>query len=99
MTGQRAEMESIEEGVVMVLVVTIQSPYFVPRLRARCFTHVHSFTPHNGPGRKALQVPEGLVPGDRSDLLFPLHYASFFIPSTTPTSVPELGRLFLQRAK
>lgn len=39
--GQRAEMESVKEGVVTVLVVTIHSPYFVCRLRPRCFTHVH----------------------------------------------------------
>lgn len=38
MPGQRAEVESIREGVVVVLVVTIHSPYFVRRLRPRCFT-------------------------------------------------------------
>ena len=38
MPGRRAEVESIREGVVVVLVVTIYNPYFVLRLRPRCFT-------------------------------------------------------------
>ena len=38
MPGQTAEVESIREGVVVVLVVTIHNPYFVRRLRPRCFT-------------------------------------------------------------
>ena len=35
MPGRRAEVESIREGVVVVLVVTIYNPYFVLRLRPR----------------------------------------------------------------